>query len=216
MSIVKNLSLILNGILIIAVGILYYLHFSSGHVHQVANNTQNVSTAGGNTLVYIMEDSLMNHYQLFKELSGQINKKQQDMEASYQARAVSLQKEIDNYKKMAPRIAPRDAQNVEDQLMQKQQSLYQYQQSLSQEIMDEQQQVNDQLYGKVSGFLKDYAAQNGYQVVLNYKRGSGMLYGVDMLDITNDVVKGLNEQYSKEKNAGVKLPAFPDSTNKKN
>ncbi len=211
----KNLSLILNGILIIAVGILYYLHFTSPSMPAAKKKAEVIASGGGSTLAYIMEDSLMEHYQLFRQLSDQINKKQQDMEASYQSRATKLQSEIDNYKKMAPRMAPRDAQNIEEQLMQKQQNLYQYQQSLSQEMMDEQQKINDQLYTKVAEFLKNYATQNGYQIVLNYKRGSGMLYGVDMLDITDDVIKGLNEEYSREKNANVKLPITPDSTTSK-
>ncbi len=170
--------------------------------------------ASGLPVAYIMEDSLMNHYVLFKDLEAQMMKKQQDLENSYQTRAQNLQQEIDNYRQRAGSMAPKDAQNKENELMQKQQNLYQYQQTLNQEMTDEQQKVNDQLYQKVSDFLKDYAAQKGYKIVLNYKRGSGMLYGTGMLDITNDVIRGLNEQYVKENSMKANSPASKDASGK--
>lgn len=211
----KNLSVILNAVLFIAVGVLFYLHFSSGKQKPEIIQSNTAASGSGNTVAYIVEDTLINHYAMFRDLAARLDKKQQDLEAAYQTRANNLQNEIDNYRKRAPSMAPRDAQNMEEQLMQKQQNLYQYQQSLSQEMMDEQQKLNDQLYRKVSDFLKGYAYRNGYDVVLNYKRGSGMLYGKDMLDITDDVVRGLNAEYTGgNNNAGNKIN-MRDSLNSK-
>ena len=112
-------------------------------------------------------------------------------------------------------MAPRDAQNIENQLTQKQQNLYQYQQTLNQEMVDEQNKVNDQLYDHVTSFLKDYAAVHGYKIILNLKRGSGMLYGINALNITDDVIKGLNEKYYTEKLSSLKGSAKSDSTKTK-
>lgn len=210
----KNLSLILNVILVIAVGTLFYLHFSSGH--SSSNNTGSISMAGADIPVaYVVEDSLMNHYDLSRDLESQLNRKQTDLENSYQTRAQNLQQEIENYRKRAGSMAPRDAQNIEDQLRQKQQNLYQYQQSLSQEMVEEQNKINDQLYDHVTSFLKDYATEHGYKIILNLKRGSGMLYGVNSLNITDEVLKGLNEKYYNEKLSSLKGSSKSDTTKTK-
>ena len=139
-------------------------------------------------VAYIIEDSIMSHYDLSRDLETQLNRKQSDLENAYQTRAQNLQQEIDNYRRHATAMAPRDAQNAENELMQKQQNLYQYQQSLNQEMVDEQNKVNDQLYDKVTSFLKDYSEANGYKIILNLKRGSGMLYGIGALNITDNVI----------------------------
>jgi outer membrane protein len=211
---VKNLSLILNVILIIAVGILYFLHFSSGHSSKSATGS---ITMGGTDIpvAYIIEDSIMNHYDLSRDLESRLNRKQTDLENSYQTRAQNLQEEIENYRKRAGTLAPRDAQNIENQLTQKQQNLYQYQQSLNQEMVDEQNKVNDELYDHVTNYLEDYAKTNGYKIILNLKRGSGMLYGVNTLNITDEVIKGLNEKYYSEKLSSLKGASKSDSTKAK-
>jgi outer membrane protein len=47
-------------------------------------------------------------------------------------------------------------------------------------------------------------------MVIGYSKGGGVLYAKEDLDITQDVLKGLNEEY---KSSGKK-PAAADSTKK--
>ena len=79
-------------------------------------------------------------------------------------------------------------------------------------MVDAQNKINDQLYDHVTSFLKDYAESNGYKIILNLKRGSGMLYGVNALNVTDDVIKGLNEKYYTEKLTSLKGSSKSDST----
>ncbi len=207
----KNLSLILNIVLIIAVGVLYFLHFmghgNTGH----SSNAGSSLAAGEVTLAYVVEDSLLKNYELFKELTAQLEKKQAELERTYTSRAQSLQTEIDNFKTTSGNMTINQARAVEEDLMRKQQNLYQYQESLGQQFMTEQSKVNDQLFQKVADYLKKYSLQMGYHVVLNFKRGTGMLYGSDTLDITKSVTDGLNAEYTAEKAAAAGKPVKTDS-----
>ena len=55
------------------------------------------------------------------------------------------------------------------------------------------------LYDKISDFVKSYAKEKGYKMVLTYsKNNTSMLYGDASLDVTADVVKRLNDAYAKE------------------
>jgi outer membrane protein len=197
------MSLILNFILIVAVGILYFLHFRG---HGNSGSLTSEGTSHGITdvaIAYVVEDSLLNNYDLFKELSSQLEKKQADLEKTYTSRAQSLQTEIANFRSTSGNMTINQARAVEEDLMRKQQNLYQYQETLGQQMLEEQAKVNDQLFQRVADFLKKYSVENGYNVVLNYKRGTGMLFGSEMLDITTAVTDRLNSEYKAEKEAAA-------------
>ncbi|TXI68087.1 MAG: OmpH family outer membrane protein [Cyclobacteriaceae bacterium] len=73
-----------------------------------------------------------------------------------------------------------------------------YQRSLEQQLMEEQAKVNEELYLKITDYLKGYAQEKELQVVLKYNTSSDLLYGGSAIDVTQDVIKGLNELYKVE------------------
>jgi len=94
-------------------------------------------------------------------------------------------------------------------LQKKQQNLQLYQQSLTQEMSGEEQKITQDLYTRVTGFLKKYGNEKGLQVVLKFDTSSDLLFGGENLDITKEVTAGLNEAYQVEKKSP---PSKKDST----
>jgi outer membrane protein len=88
---------------------------------------------------------------------------------------------------------------TEEDLTKKQQNLQMFQQSLSQQLMDEEAKLNKALYDRVTAFLTKYGQDKGLQVVLKFDPTSDVLYAGPGLDISQDVIKGLNESYAQEK-----------------
>ena len=87
--------------------------------------------------------------------------------------------------------------DARDQLLIKQENLRRLQQDMMDKTAREQNELNKQLYDKLTSFLKEYNKEKGFDIVLSTQVGSTVLYAVDGFDITNDVVKGLNEEYKK-------------------
>jgi outer membrane protein len=96
------------------------------------------------------------------------------------------------------------AKAVEEDLGKKQQNFQMHQQRVEQELINDQAKVTNELYGNLTTFLKTYGAENGFDVVLKFDRASDVLYGNTAIDISQDVVKGLNETYQQKKAGGVK------------
>jgi outer membrane protein len=113
-------------------------------------------------------------------------------------RAQSFQKEVAAYQQNANNLTQGQARVMEEDLGKKQQNLQLYEQSLSQEMSNEEGKMNAELYAKVTDYLKKYGSEKGIQIVFKYDPGSDVLYGGDALNITNDVIKGLNESYKAE------------------
>jgi outer membrane protein len=88
------------------------------------------------------------------------------------------------------------ARAVEEDLGRKRQNLLQYQETISQDLMREEAAITQELYEKVSSYLKTYGDENNLQVVLTYSAGSGLLYANDALNITDQVLSGLNSIYN--------------------
>ena len=206
----KNLSLVLNIILVVAVGVLFYLHFSGGKSEPVKE--PGMLESAEYSVAYINADSVLKNYDFFKEMQERLQEKGQKLEDEYKNRAQGLQKEVNDYQRNVNSLTIGQAKAVEENLMKKQQNLRMYQESLSQELMKEESKINQELYEKITSFLNDYSKSNGFQMVVKYNQGSDVLYASDSMNITNAVISGLNDAYKKEKEAPADNKADADTT----
>ncbi|MFW5762446.1 MAG: OmpH family outer membrane protein [Cyclobacteriaceae bacterium] len=197
----KYLLLGLNVVLLIAVAVLFYLHFSNSTQFEDAESADLLET--DLSVAYINSDSLLSNYEFFNELAEQMETKRQKLEAEYQNRAQGLQREIEQFQRNVNNMTIGQGRAVEEDLMKKQQNLLQYQERLQQQLLREEAQVNEKLYEKVSEYLKTYGKENNLKLVLTYQKGSGVLYADDSLNITEQVISGLNSAYVNEKNQEV-------------
>lgn len=198
----KNFSIVINVVLAIAVIGLYILHFSGGSQSEkemTGADTSVVERPSEMIVAYIVEDSLLGNYQFFLDQAEKLEKKRLNLENDYTNKAQGLQTEINNFQRNAGNMTISQARAVEEDLMRKQQNLMRYQETLGQDLMKEEASVNNDLYERVSNFLKNYAVENNYTMVFNFRRGSAVLYGHQGLDVTKEVLDGLNKEYAATK-----------------
>lgn len=214
----KNLSLILNGVLAVAVIYLYILHFSGGKAAENGGTSQEGAFTTGPVpkIAYVNSDTLLANYDYFKDKSAELEEKASKLQAEYESRAKGLQNEISTFQQNAGQMTMNQARAVEEDLRKKQQNLMQYQQNLSGQLMEEENKVNEELYQNVSEYLEQYGKDKDFKIVLTYTKGSGVLYADDSLDITQEVIAGLNEHYKNPEASGTEKKDAPaDSTPKK-
>ena len=202
----KNVSTILNIVLLVAVAVLYYLYFSGG-----SSTTSSVAGGGVNLedikIAYVNSDSVVKYYDFIKSNQEVMDAKGKRLEQDFRNRATNLQNEITAYQRNASNMTIGQVRAVEEDLAKKQQNLQMFEQSITQELINDQNRINKELYDRITKFLKTYSEQTGIQVVFKFDPSSDLLYGGEVLDITQDVIKGLNDTYKAEKN-----PTSGDST----
>jgi outer membrane protein len=196
----KNLSLILNVVLLVAVAILFFLHFSSGKPGVVSGAS---GVPGDVKIAYINSDTVLKYYDYREVALGQLESKATKMDQDFRNRAQGLQNEIAAYQRNVNSMTLGQVKATEEDLGKKQQNLQLYQQSLNQQVMMDQEKVNRELYERVTKFLKTYATEKGIQIVLKFDPTSDVMQVSEALDISKDVIKGLNDEYTAEK-SGVK------------
>lgn len=210
----KNLSIVINIVLLAAVAVLFYLVLSGksgSSTPEVASLESSLDKIEGDiAIAYVNSDTLLSKYDYFKDISSELEQKRGKLEMEYRNRAEGLQLEIENFQKAAQNMTINQARAREEELMAKQQNLYQYQQSLGQQLSQEEAKLNEQLYNAVSDYLSEFSGSKQFHLVLTYTKGSGVLYADKRLDITDQIIVGLNERYLESK--GVTPANKTDST----
>lgn len=186
--------------------ILFLLSCSLVSCQQKAKTPVNTvpSSTGPLKIAYINTDSVLAHYDYFNAVKSKLETKGGKLQKELESRAKSFQGEVSAYQNNLSSMTIGQAKVVEEDLAKKQQNLQLYQQRLEQELSGEQVKMNTELYKKISDYLKKYGDDKGLDAVFKLDTSSDMLYGKTSLDITVDVIAGLNEEY---KNSTVQKPA---------
>jgi outer membrane protein len=190
----KNISLILNIVLIIAVTLLYVDKFTGASEDEI--DTETVAKPG-EEIVYINLDSLMNSYDLYNELKTELMQEQQKSETNlnsklkgYQRRAMEFQQKVE--KRL---VTSKQAEQMQQQLMNEQQSLAQLKDQLQMQLMEKEQEMTKQIYDKLNDYLEKYNKTKKHKIILGNTMGNVVLKADSKLDITNTILAGLNEEY---------------------
>jgi outer membrane protein len=191
----KSFSVILNSILVIAVAILFYLHFSDKH--DAAPVAARIPAVNGN-IVYVNSDSLLDQYDYFKNKKSEFEETQNRIKGQLKSESEKLQKEIEEYQKNASMMTAQQRQSTEEQLSYKQQSFMQKKDEMLAKLEEQQNKVNEEMYAKLGTYMKELNKNRNYSFVLGYQKGGGILFANDSLDVTKEIVAGLNKEYEKE------------------
>jgi outer membrane protein len=197
----KNLLLILNIVLLIAVVILYVKVFSTPKASpETAPASAQTDTVKQLKIVYINADTLLEKYDEFKKQRQALQKREKDADASLKAKGRALEQDFLAVQKKVQTgtMAPSDIQKEEQRLMQKQQALQQEQERVTKSLLEETKKVNDALQKSLIDKLKVFKDREGYDFIFSYAAGGQILVKNDSLDITQKVLEELNVQKKKE------------------
>ena len=194
-KIFANLSKVAAGLVIAAAVI------SCGKEQPKTNTSVTTSTTNkSEAIVYVNSDSLLNNYEYFKAVKNVFQEKSKKAQSDLTAKGTAFQKEVAQYQQNAASLSADQRASTEERLARKQQELATYNQSAGNALANEEAIENEKLYNKVSEFLKGYAKSKGYKMVLTYSKANPtVLFADESLDVTKEVLAGLNDAYKKEK-----------------
>lgn len=201
----KNISWVINGVLAVAVIILFILHFSSDGKKSETGDSEKISgamtEAGNLQIAYVFVDSLLTHYTMYQDLTQELMKKKENLEKELTTKGSNLEKEITDfqYKVQKRLITSWDAADQEKRLQEKQQVLLNLQNDMQGRLMNDEQKLNIQLHDSIITAVDRYNETKGYQLILSHTFGGGLLYAPDYMNVTKEVLDLLNQNYLKSK-----------------
>ncbi len=196
----KNILLVINIILIFLVGYLYYLHFSSPKKPAIQNvqNKAGAELKDGAKVAYIDLDSLQNNYTYYKKIKIEFERKQavandeiSGMQKKYQNRAMQLQQK-------GATMTPQEQEAAMHEINKMQQDLQSRKQAIDNDLYNYNSKMKEDILTRIQDYLKQYNKDGRYSYIFSYEPGF-MFYKDSTLNITPDVIAGLNELYSENK-----------------
>ncbi len=154
-------------------------------------------------IVYVDLDRILMDYDMANDLRSVVETKVQNIQAEVNRRGQKLEKEVTAYQeKIQKGLMTRSVAEVQGQKLQQQEIEFNnYAAQKQQEIQEEQVVMMNQLGDAIQTFITKYNEEKKYAMILTNSGGAPVITADPSLDITADVLAGLNEEYIKTKNS---------------
>ena len=188
----KSNTWIFNGVLAVAVVILYILHFTSGTTPIKAS----AAGGAGTKVAYFEIDSIQNNYTFFKDVKDALQLK--DMENAKQLTALknAFSAKYQDLQKNGQYLSQGEVVARQQELQQLEKNYANTEQQLTQALQEESYRKLQEVKKKIEAFILKYNKDKQFAYVFS-SNADLMYYKDTTYDITVDIVKGLNAEYKK-------------------
>ena len=200
----KNASLVLSILSLVAAITFGVLLLTNGSNKTEApaegEATENLASKGD--IVYIDLDRILMEYDMANDLRSVVETKAQNIQAEITRRGKKLENEVKSFQeKLNKGLMTRSVAEVQQQkLMQQEQEFNEYAARKEQEINEEQIVMMNQLADAIKTYVDKYNQEKQYAMIITNTGGSPVITAEAALNITEDVLAGLNDEYIKSKN----------------
>ena len=151
----------------------------------------------GMKIAYVEVDSLMTQYNFAKDYSVTLQKKSNNARNTLNQKGNALQAAMANFQQKLNNNGFQSREQAASQqaaIQRQQNDLQELQARLENELASETAKFNEALRDSLQNFLKSYNEDTKFDLILS-KAGDNILMGNKKLDITQDVINGLNKRY---------------------
>ncbi|MER3375788.1 MAG: OmpH family outer membrane protein [Allomuricauda sp.] len=150
-----------------------------------------------NKIGYVDSVKLLDGYQEKIDVEARFKTKADAMTKKRDSISQAFQMELQAFQTKAERMSQQNAQEEYGQLQQRGQFIGQQLQQEEQQLQQTSQTEMDSLVKKVKKEIQAYGKSNGYTYILGGGDGGAVLYGDEAKDLTDVILKILNDKYDK-------------------
>lgn len=200
----KNVSLILNVVLIVAVGVLYLFTFNShakiGDTDKPVGNIENMDLSQ-DKIVFVNFDTLVSNYDFYLDLQNEMMEATSQSEAQLANRTRQFETQAADFQNKVQKglVTRAQAEEMQRQLMAQEQEVYGLRDQLTRELAEKEQVMLRQIQNSIEEYLIEFNKDYGYKFILSKTFGGQVLYTEPSLDVTSEVLVGINKKYQDNK-----------------
>lgn len=189
----------INAVLLLGLIGIYVLHFTSrSNTKQNVDATAPLQKEGGLTIAYVDSDTLLAKYQYAIDLQKELEAYRDQQERYYQQQMTQFQTDYQNYLQTGSTMTLTQQQAKEAELKQRAEKLSTLEQELLGKVTERQLTENTKLLNAIFAFIREYNAANQQFDIIMRKTfvDSPTMYLNPGMDITDEIINGLNEEYA--------------------
>ena len=161
--------------------------------------SETTATAATSNVAVVDIDTLADKCNYCKDGQKALEAKKDALTKQFNAKTQALQNAVISFQKKAQAgqfASQQQAEKEQTALQKQQQSLQAFQERIERDLAKAQQDYQKKLRDDLNAFLKEYNKDGRFKVIIS-KSGDNVLYTDPSVDITNDVIEGLNKSYKK-------------------
>ena len=200
----KNGLIILNVILLMAVGFLFYVHFDSAkNGAKLQNKTEQKDpidslSQGSCRIAYFEMDSVAANFEKAKEMQGELEKKEEKMNSEMSRLQNLYQQKYINFQQHGTTMTSSQLDAARNELGQLDQTIKDTKASMDQDYKTYYVQTQQEILSMIRKFCSEYNKDKKYAIIISNEPGL-VFYKDSTMDITKDLLYGLNKMYGKKK-----------------
>ena len=160
------------------------------------NETTTTPASDNQKVAYVEIDSIMSQYTYWKDVTKIIKAKEANIQRTLAGKQKAIQAAAANFQQnvQANKYTQVQAQQIQASIQKQAQDADALQQRLGAEYQNEVAKYNKALSDSVHNYLKEYNKDKKFAIILA-KSGDNILYAGPAYNITDDVIKGMNQAY---------------------
>lgn len=197
----KNIQIALNVVFALGIGYLLFTQSQQGEsakdIEEVVEEQMTEEVDEPLQVRYVNSDTIWSNYLFVDEMRENLSKKQEEYRNDLERRLRAFEKEVVEFQQNAPSMSQFEGQEKQKQLLAKEQELSRLQEDLSVKLMEMEDKMKRDLRKSILSYLKRYRNEK-VDVILDFSTSSSVLMIDDSLNLTQEVLIGLNEEYNQK------------------
>lgn len=166
-------------LVVLSIGVLYFLHFNQQE-----------------SIAYVDSAKLINGYQGMIDAREIYKEKAQGWQANIDTLSKEVERSIKDYEKESPSMSAKEKDLSKELIRTKQKQLMDYQRAMNEKASQEDSQMTSKIIEEVNAYLKKYGEEHDYKIIMAATEYGNVAYADESLDLTEEVLNGLNKSYS--------------------
>ena len=165
---------------------------------QADNAAQGATAAPQGSIVYVQLDSLVQQYDMYNYLKSEWESKAQTVQDDLTKKGRSFESAVKDFQTKIDKglLTRSQAEEQQQRLVEREQNLQSLSQQKQMELAEEEAVMMRRVMDAIQTYITKYNQDKGYALILSVP----VLAGDPSLNITQDILAGLNEEYIKSKN----------------
>jgi len=174
----SSIQVVLFSILFLSTAYLFYRQFSQS-----------------NDLVYVDSARLLIGYKGMTDARSVFQQKAVVWRANVDTLISEIQNDIKKFEKESAGMTAKERDLSRQLLQTKQQQVADYQKATNDKATQEDNQMTKEVLDEVNLFIKDYGKKKGLRIILAATDYGNIAYAKEGIDITDEILEGLNKKY---------------------
>lgn len=152
----------------------------------------------GEKIAYVESNKIFNEYKASEVAKKAYEEKTKVWQSNIDTLTFEIQDEIKKFEKGASIMSQKEREVAKKLIDIKRKEMRDYQQSIQANAQQEYAKVTQSVVLKINDFLSDYGKAHHYSMILIANPSGTIAYAKENLDITDAVLKEMNDQYKNE------------------